>query len=170
ITSQYNYLLNMKSILRKVVNLFTHSKGKKVIEKHLKSPPNKKHVILYYTSSRAAGNTYSESSAVIAILHNLNISFQHRDVLLSRSYLEEIRDISGKCVSLPQLFMRGKCVGGYERIMELNERGKLKKLLGGYVNKSPREVCKGCGDMRHIVCFVCSGSKIFYREDLDEMV
>ncbi|KAH9310546.1 hypothetical protein KI387_025581, partial [Taxus chinensis] len=119
--------------------------------------------------SRAAGNTYSESSAVIAILHNLNISFQHRDVLLSRSYLEEIRDISGKCVSLPQLFMRGKCVGGYERIMELNERGKLKKLLGGYVNKSPREVCKGCGDMRHIVCFVCSGSKIFYREDLDEM-
>ncbi|GLJ44821.1 hypothetical protein SUGI_0942800 [Cryptomeria japonica] len=138
-------------------------------EKQVNSLPDNKHVVLYYTSSKVIPQTYADCCTVISILETLNISFQQRDVFLGRKYLEEIKDLLGKEVSLPQLFVRGKHVGGYQRILELNQSGKLKKMLNCYRSGNLRELCKGCGNLRHIVCFVCSGSKRFYRDDIDEI-
>ncbi|GLJ44819.1 hypothetical protein SUGI_0942760 [Cryptomeria japonica] len=139
--------------------------------KPVKPPPKgNKIVVLYYTSSRVIKQTYAECSAVLSILRGHSIFFQERDVFISRKHLEEITDIFGGPISVPRLFVAGKYVGGFQRIIELNEGGELKKLLNGYIKKRPKRVCKGCGNMRYIVCFICNGSKKFYEEERKEMV
>ncbi|GLJ44820.1 hypothetical protein SUGI_0942770 [Cryptomeria japonica] len=125
------------------------------------NPYDKTHVVLYYTSSKVIRQTHIHCSTVISILTNFNILFQKRDLFMSHRFCKELSEIFGKKVSLPQLFIRGKYVGGFNKIMELNECGKLREMVKECVIERPAEMCRGCGDMRYIVCFNCRGSKRF---------
>ncbi|KAL0404839.1 UNVERIFIED_CONTAM: hypothetical protein Sradi_2124700 [Sesamum radiatum] len=85
---------------------------------------------------------------------------------MDRSYRTELQDaLKGKAVSLPQVFVKGKYIGGAEEIKQLNESGELAKLLEGFPLKDLGFVCESCGDARFVPCPNCNGSRKVYEEE-----
>lgn len=72
-----------------------------------------------------------------------------------------------KQVTLPQVFIKGKYVGGADVIKQLHETGQLAKVLKGLPVRSigAWQVCDACGDVRFVPCANCSGSKKVFDED-----
>ena len=68
-------------------------------------------------------------------------------------------------VTLPQVFVRGKYIGGADVIKSLFETGELKRILEGFPKMKPGFVCESCGDARFIPCENCSGSRKLFDED-----
>ncbi|KAK4746235.1 hypothetical protein SAY87_012547 [Trapa incisa] len=66
---------------------------------------------------------------------------------------------------LPQVFIRGKHVGGAEVIKQLCETGELAQVLEGFPRMPPGFVCNYCGDVRFVPCWNCSGSRKVFNED-----
>ncbi|OEL17769.1 hypothetical protein BAE44_0021212 [Dichanthelium oligosanthes] len=91
---------------------------------------------------------------------------------MDRGFREELKDLllimsSSSCSSssssiIPRLFVRGRHVGGAEEVLRLDELGLLAPLLEG-LPRAPRGsaacCCDGCGGMRFLPCFDCSGSR-----------
>ncbi|OMO55985.1 Glutaredoxin [Corchorus olitorius] len=95
-----------------------------------------------------------------------DFDLDERDISMDSMYRTELQSLlGGKAISLPQVFIRGKHVGGVEEIKQLNESGELAKLLEGFPIRDPRIVCEGCGDARFVPCPNCNGSKKVFEED-----
>ncbi|KAL3637180.1 hypothetical protein CASFOL_019479 [Castilleja foliolosa] len=123
-------------------------------------------IVLYYTSLRGIRKTYEDSCTVRAILWGFRVCVDERDISMDRSYRTELQDaLKGKTISLPQVFIKGKCIGGAEEIKRLNEAGKLSKLLEDFPVKDSGFVCQMCGDARFLPCVNCNGSRKIYEED-----
>ncbi|KAK4382932.1 hypothetical protein Sango_2825100 [Sesamum angolense] len=89
-----------------------------------------------------------------------------RGISMDRSYRTELQDaLKGQAVSLPQVFVKGKYIGGAEEIKQLNETGELAKLLEGFPLKDQGCVCVSCGDARFVPCPNCNGSQKVYEEE-----
>lgn len=58
------------------------------------------------------------------LLNSLNIPFQEIDVTDTPKKIEEISEKSG-FLTVPQIFVGEKCLGGYSDIAKLNTEGKL---------------------------------------------
>ncbi|KAI3471652.1 hypothetical protein Pfo_028302 [Paulownia fortunei] len=95
-------------------------------------------------------NTESlESNDIVArrvIFRGFRVCVDERDISMDRSYRTELQDaLKGKAVSLPQVFIKGKYIGGAEEIKQLNEAGELAKLLEGFPLIDLGFVCESCG-------------------------
>lgn len=64
-----------------------------------------------------------------ALLRSKSIDFEEIDVTHDERLQQEIRRLSGRR-TVPQIFIDGKPVGGYDDIKELDLAGKLDSLLG----------------------------------------
>ncbi|CAK9155784.1 unnamed protein product [Ilex paraguariensis] len=65
-------------------------------------------------------------------------------------YRKELQSVlGGKVVSLPQVCIRGKHIGGVDEIKQLLEVGELAKLLEGFPAQDSGIVCDSCGDARN---------------------
>ncbi len=64
-----------------------------------------------------------------ALLRSKDIDFEEIDVTYDGRLQEEVRRLSGRR-TVPQIFIDGKSVGGYDDIKELDAAGKLDSLLG----------------------------------------
>jgi len=64
-----------------------------------------------------------------ALLRSKDIDFEEIDVTHDERLQEEVRRLSGRR-TVPQIFIDGKSVGGYDDIKELDAAGKLDSLLG----------------------------------------
>ncbi|CAK9182196.1 unnamed protein product [Ilex paraguariensis] len=74
--------------------------------------------------------------------------------------VQELQSVlGGKAVSLPQVFIKGKHIGGVDEIKQLHEVGELAKLLEGFPTQDPGIVCDSCGDARFVSCLNCNGSR-----------
>uniref|UniRef100_A0ACD5WMY7 Uncharacterized protein n=1 Tax=Avena sativa TaxID=4498 RepID=A0ACD5WMY7_AVESA len=63
-------------------------------------------------------------------------------------------------LTLPRLFVRGRHVGGAEEVLRMDEVGALGPLLDGLPRaRLGGRCCDGCGGMRFLPCFDCSGSR-----------
>lgn len=136
----------------------------RVLSIHL--PGTDDRIVVYLTSLRGIRRTYEDCYAVRMIFRGFGVWVDERDISMDSAYRKELQSVLGaKNVSLPQIFIRGKYVGGAEVIKQLFETGELAKILQGLPIRKPGFVCEGCGDARFVPCSNCSGSRKVFDED-----
>uniref|UniRef100_A0ACD5XQL6 Uncharacterized protein n=1 Tax=Avena sativa TaxID=4498 RepID=A0ACD5XQL6_AVESA len=120
-------------------------------------------VVLYTTTLRALRDTFEACNAAREALHSHGVAFRERDVSMDRGFRDELRALlpsPSLPLLLPRLFVRGRHVGGAEEVLRLDEEGALGPLLDGLPPARPgTRCCDGCGGMRFLPCFDCSGSR-----------
>lgn len=131
---------------------------------HLKGTEDK--IVLYFTSLRGIRKTYEECCTVRTIFRGFRVCVDERDVSMDSSYRKELQSVlEGKVISLPQVFIGGKYIGGAEEIKQLHEAGELAELVEGFAVKHSGFVCGSCGDARFVPCPNCNGSRKVFEEE-----
>jgi len=64
-----------------------------------------------------------------ALLRTKHIDFEEIDITLDEHLREEVTRLSGRR-TVPQIFIDGKSLGGFDDIKELDMSGELDRLLG----------------------------------------
>lgn len=124
-------------------------------------------IVLYFTSLRGIRKTYEDCCAVRLILRGFRVVVDEKDISMDSTYKKELQSkLGGKALSLPQLFIGGKHIGGADEIKQLHETGELERLFDGFPIQDCGFVCESCGDARFIPCSNCNGSrKVFLEEE-----
>ncbi|XP_010556253.1 PREDICTED: uncharacterized protein At5g39865-like [Tarenaya hassleriana] len=129
-------------------------------------PGTEDRIVVYFTSLRGIRRTYEDCYAVRMIFRGFRVLVDERDVSMDSACRKELQSVMGeKNVTLPQVFIRGKHVGGADVIKGLFETGDLAKILEGLPVRQPGFVCQSCGDVRFMPCLNCSGGKKVFDED-----
>ena len=68
------------------------------------------------------------SAQVVQILKSYGVSFEHRNVLANDELREAIKEFTN-WPTIPQLYVKGKFVGGCDIVTDLHRKGQLKDLL-----------------------------------------
>lgn len=132
----------------------------------IRLPGTEDRIVVYFTSLRGVRRTYEDCYAVRMIFRGFRVWIDERDISMDSAYRKELQSVLGeKNVSLPQVFIRGKHVGGADVIKSMFEIGELAKILEGFSVREPGFVCQGCGDVRFVPCGNCSGSRKVFDED-----
>jgi len=95
---------------------------------------------------------------VRSVLESFGVCIDERDVSMHLDFRTELKELMGKPVSVPRLFIKGRYIGGADEVLQLHEDGKLDGLLAGLSTDRAGKVCDGCGGMRFVPCLECSGS------------
>ncbi|KAL1188946.1 hypothetical protein V5N11_029053 [Cardamine amara subsp. amara] len=136
----------------------------------IRLPGTEDRIVVYFTSLRGIRRTYEDCYAVRMIFRGFRVWIDERDVSMDIAYRKELQIAMGeKSVTLPQVFIRGKYVGGADVIKSLFEIGELAKILQEFPMRQPGFVCHCCGDIRFVPCSNCSGSKKLFDEDEDRL-
>ncbi|EXC11700.1 Uncharacterized protein L484_020750 [Morus notabilis] len=136
----------------------------------LRLPGTEDRIVVYLTSLRGIRRTYEDCYAVRMIFRGFRVWVDERDISMDSAYRIELQSVLGdKNLGLPQVFIKGKYVGGAEVIKQLFETGELAKILEGIPVREPGFVCESCGDVRFIPCLNCSGSRKVFDEDEEMM-
>lgn len=136
----------------------------------LQLPGTEDKVVIYFTSLRGIRKTYEDCCSVRMILRGFRVPVDERDISMDSEFKKELQNaLLGKALTLPQVFIRGKYVGGAEEVKQLHEVGELANLLEGFPVQDPRFVCPGCGDARFIPCLNCNGSRKVFKEEEGEL-
>ncbi|TVU48254.1 hypothetical protein EJB05_07883, partial [Eragrostis curvula] len=140
-----------------------------------KTPASKaRRAVLYFTSLRGVRATYEACCLARAILKGYGVRVDERDVSMHRGFRDELSGLRGgaKCWAapvglLPSLFVDGELVAGdAEELKRLHEAGELAARLDGCESEAGK--CEACGDVRFVLCEVCSGScKVYVDDDED---
>ncbi|KAF8042628.1 hypothetical protein BT93_A1075 [Corymbia citriodora subsp. variegata] len=129
-------------------------------------PGTEDRIVVYFTSLRGVRRTFEDCYAVRMIFRGFRVWVDERDVSMDSAYRKELQSALGeKNVSLPQVFVGGKYVGGADVIKQLCEAGELAKILERFPKRAPGFVCDCCGDARFVPCTNCSGSRKVFDED-----
>ncbi|XP_050230416.1 uncharacterized protein At3g28850 [Mercurialis annua] len=127
-----------------------------------KIPPNggADSVVIYTTTLGGVRKTFDDCNRVRSLLEGHTVLFDERDVALHGGFLNELRELLGEEVSLPRVFVKGRYIGGVDHVVELNELGKLGRILNwARVERGiGRQACEGCGGARFVPCLDCGGS------------
>ncbi|XP_040986901.1 uncharacterized protein LOC121234844 [Juglans microcarpa x Juglans regia] len=117
-------------------------------------------VVLYTTSLQGVRRTYEDCNRAREVLEGHEVVFDERDVSLHGEFLNELRELLGETARVPRLFVKGRYIGGVEELVELNEAGRLGRILkSARVERGVgRQGCEGCGGMRFVPCWECGGS------------
>uniref|UniRef100_A0A5B7A1Q1 Glutaredoxin domain-containing protein n=1 Tax=Davidia involucrata TaxID=16924 RepID=A0A5B7A1Q1_DAVIN len=123
-------------------------------------------IVLYYTSLRGIRRTYEDCCAVLNIFRGFRVYVDERDISMDSTYRKELQStLGGKVVTLPQVFIRGKYIGGADEVKQLHEVGELAMLLEGFPLRDCGTVCESCGDARFVPCPNCNGSRKVFEEE-----
>ncbi|CAJ1937229.1 unnamed protein product [Sphenostylis stenocarpa] len=117
-------------------------------------------VVVYTTSLGGVRKTFEDCNRVRDVLEAHRVVFDERDVSLHGDFLREVKELGGEGVALPRVFVKGRYVGGLEELVELNETGRLGRILRATrVERGlGRQACGGCGGARFVPCLECGGS------------
>ncbi|KAI5655315.1 hypothetical protein M9H77_32502 [Catharanthus roseus] len=119
-------------------------------------------VVIYTTSLGGVRRTFEDCNKIRSILESHRVVFDERDVSLHGEFLSELKevleDVGGG--SVPRMFVKGRYIGGVEEVVNLNETGKLGRILNrARIEKGiGRLGCEGCGGARFVPCLECGGS------------
>lgn len=64
-----------------------------------------------------------------ALLKSKKVEFEEIDVTRDNRLREEMQRLSGR-TTVPQIFINGTAVGGFDEIRQLESKGELDRLLG----------------------------------------
>lgn len=135
----------------------------------IRLPGTEDRVVIYFTSLTGIRRTYEDCYSVRMILKFFRVVIDERDISMDSNYRKELKSVMGdkNQISLPQVFIKGKYIGGADIIKQLHETGQLGKMLKELPVRSTNawQVCDACGDVRFIMCANCSGSKKVFDED-----
>ncbi|EEF43379.1 uncharacterized protein LOC8286244 [Ricinus communis] len=127
-----------------------------------KIPPNggAESVVIYTTSLRGVRKTFEDCNRVRSLLEGHRVVFDERDVSLHGDFLNELRELLGEEASVPRVFVKGRYFGGVDNVIELNETGRLGRIMSwARVERGVgRQACEGCGGARFVPCVDCGGS------------
>ncbi|XP_072960683.1 uncharacterized protein At5g39865 [Typha angustifolia] len=128
------------------------------------SHPEEKRIVVYFTSLRVVRKTFEDCRAVRSLLRGLRVAVDERDLSMDSQFLAELKGILGRKqhLSLPQVFIGGRYIGGAEEVLHLHESGELKKFVDGAPPSAG--VCDACGGVGFVLCGGCSGSHKCYSE------
>ncbi|XP_077246201.1 glutaredoxin family protein [Tasmannia lanceolata] len=130
-------------------------------------PGGENAVVIYTTTLRGIRKTFEECNAVRAVFEGCGVWVIERDVSMDLGFREELRDLmKGKeGLIVPRVFVRGRYIGGAEEVLRIHKEGGLFQLIEGLPKSRTGEVCDGCGGVRFLPCFQCSGSCKIVKED-----
>ncbi|XP_047322724.1 uncharacterized protein At5g39865-like [Impatiens glandulifera] len=137
----------------------------------IRLPGTEERVVIYFTSLRGIRRTWEDCWAVRMIIKGFRVMVDERDISMDMEYKKELQNLLGlkTVITLPQVFVKGKYIGGVDVIKQLHEVGELAKMLKGIPLRTPGYVCDTCGDVRFIPCSVCNGSRKIFDEDEDQL-
>ncbi|TKY60743.1 electron carrier [Spatholobus suberectus] len=117
-------------------------------------------VVVYTTSLGGVRKTFEDCNRARDVLEGHRVVFDERDVSLHGEFLRELKELVGEGVALPGVFVKGRHVGGLDELLELNESGRLGRMLNATrVERGiGRQACGGCGGARFVPCLDCGGS------------
>ncbi|XP_066160937.1 uncharacterized protein At3g28850-like isoform X1 [Oryza sativa Japonica Group] len=74
-------------------------------------------------------------------------------------YLQELGALLPRArgVTLPQVFVGGRHLGGAEEVRRLHESGELRRVVAG-AGATALAACSRCGGERYVLCGSCNGS------------
>lgn len=153
---------------------FMDTKVEDIIKPSKSPPQGEDKVVIYFTSLRGVRKTYEDCCDVRVMLKGFGVRVDERDVSMHYVFREELRELAeevGCSGGLPRVFVKGKYIGGAEEIRQLNEDGKLEKLVQGCALVEQGNgvgACELCGDVTFVPCESCSGSCKIYCEEGDE--
>ncbi|KAL7120409.1 hypothetical protein ACP275_02G120700 [Erythranthe tilingii] len=128
-------------------------------------PGTEDRVVIYYTSLRGIRRTFQDCHSIRMIFRGLRVNLDERDVSMDTAYKKELQKVLGEnSVTLPQVFVKGKYIGGADVVKQLLEAGELVRLIKGMPLR-PTKPCEACDDMRFIPCTNCNGSRKVFDED-----
>ncbi|XP_044461454.1 uncharacterized protein At5g39865-like [Mangifera indica] len=137
-------------------------------ESSIRLPGTQDRIVVYLTSLRGIRRTYEDCYAVRMIFRGFRVWVDERDISMDAAYKKELQSIfGGRKVDLPQVFIRGKYVGGADVLKSMFETGELARVLEGFPRQQLGQVCGTCGDVRFVPCDICSGSRKVFDEDED---
>tara|TARA_A100001015_G_C14372038_1_gene474621 strand:- start:178 stop:492 length:315 start_codon:yes stop_codon:yes gene_type:complete len=99
------------------------TKKKEEIGQDIKDNP----IILFMKGNKMAPQC-GFSAQVVHILLDSNIEFETRDVLQDEELRQGIKEFSD-WPTIPQLYVRGKFIGGCDIVIELYQSGELGSIL-----------------------------------------
>ncbi|KAK4406371.1 hypothetical protein Sango_0643600 [Sesamum angolense] len=131
----------------------------------LRLPGTEDRVVIYFTSLRGIRRTFQDCHSVRMIFRGFRVNLDERDISMDVAYKKELQKVLGENnVSLPQVFVKGKYIGGADLIKQLLEVGELGRLVKGLPLRPPKP-CEACDDMRFVPCMKCDGSRKVFDED-----
>ena len=136
-----------------------------------KLPGAEDKIVIYFTSLRGIRKTYEDCCSVRMIFRGFRVPVDERDISMDSEFKNELQKALGgsKSWSLPQVFIRGKYIGGSDEVKQLHENGELAEILNGFPTLESGLVCNGCGGMRFLPCLSCNGSRKVFEEDEKEL-
>ncbi|TYJ36358.1 hypothetical protein E1A91_A05G301900v1 [Gossypium mustelinum] len=160
ISKIYNSIDSVKGKVKKLCNLFESAKSSL-------TTGTEDRIVVYLTSLRGIRRTYEDCYAVRMIFRGFRVWVDERDVSMDSAYKKELQSVlRKKNPSLPQVFIKGKYVGGADVIKSMFEVGELAKILEDFPRiQQPGLVCDCCGDVRFVPCGNCNGSRKVFDED-----
>ncbi|XP_015437199.1 PREDICTED: putative uncharacterized protein DDB_G0293878 [Dufourea novaeangliae] len=117
-------------------------------------------VIIYTTTSGIVRKTFYNCKKVKQILRTHMVKYDELDLFGDAELQAELRDRLGlSTIQLPQLFIDGQHIGGFDTVERLNESGELRDMLKPYQSDDACTVCLFCGGYQWQLCPICNGSK-----------
>ncbi|KAK1121783.1 hypothetical protein K0M31_010094 [Melipona bicolor] len=90
-------------------------------------------VVVYTTTSGIVRKTFYNCKKVKQILRTHMVKYDELDLFGDAELQTELRDRLGSTViQLPQLFIDGQHIGGFDTVERLNESGELRDMLKPY--------------------------------------
>lgn len=117
-------------------------------------------VVIYTTSLRGVRRTYEDCQRVKSVFDVNRLVYDERDVALHGEFLTELKGLVGEGLGVPRVFVKGRYVGGVEEVVELNESGRLGRIVkwARVERGAGFQACGGCGGARFVPCMECGGS------------
>ncbi|CAH8330088.1 unnamed protein product [Eruca vesicaria subsp. sativa] len=94
-------------------------------------PGGEESVVFYTTSLRGIRKTFDDCNMIRFLLDSFKVKYYERDVSMHKQYREELSSISATEEETEAWFVKGRCIGGAQRVLGLHEQGKFRALFEG---------------------------------------
>ncbi|GFP99483.1 uncharacterized protein at5g39865 [Phtheirospermum japonicum] len=139
-----------------------------VPDSRIRLPGTEDRIVIYFTSLRGIRRTFQDCHSIRLIFRGFRVNLDERDISMDVAYRKELQKVLGENnLGLPQVFIKGKHIGGADVVKHMLEVGELARMIKGLPLRAMKP-CDACDDVRFIPCTNCSGSRKVFDEDEEQ--